>query len=125
MSIREKIVSILQSRVDVYSPAEDVAPHVTNAPQIADLISAEIPEEQNKMKSIGSFCPPGTQIKSPGGLSLDVSTICAVESYGGHDGYIIVHMPNSTVKITFYENVQGGAPEVYAVAAALQGKSWP
>jgi hypothetical protein len=133
MSRRDEIITILRSRIDTYSGSDDIAPHVTNAEQVADLIlsldpPAPVPEPvlvPTKLRSIAAFCPPGTQIRSPGGLAIDTSQICSVESYGGRDGYIVLHMPNSTIKITFYDNVYGGPPDVHRVAAALQGKKWP
>jgi hypothetical protein len=133
MSRRDEIITILRSRVDAYSSSEDIAPHVVNAEQVADLILAldpppSVPEPvlvPTKLRNLGAFCPPGTQIKSPDGLAIDTLQICAVESYGGREGYIVIHFPSSTIKVEFYNNVYGGPPEVHRMAAALQGKKWP
>lgn len=51
-STKDKIVAILRSRVRSYSPAEDVAPHVTNAEEVADLILREISQVESARRYV-------------------------------------------------------------------------
>jgi len=72
------------------------------------------------LKNICDFCPPGTQIKSPGGVSFDPSQLVAVvatETYG--EGLLELHTPGGVIKFEFYRNVGGGPADVYAIHRAI------
>jgi hypothetical protein len=72
------------------------------------------------LRNIGEFCPPGTQISSPGGFCFDPSQIVSLEAYGGRNGKLVFHFVGGTTTIvTFYANVDGGPPDVYGMYRAV------
>lgn len=80
----------------------------------------------NRLRSISEFCPPGTQIKSPGGLSFDPNDVAGLESYSDSDGdgwpRIIIRWLSggAPTTIRFHRNVDGGTADVYGVARSIE-----
>ena len=88
------------------------------------------------LRRIDEFCPPGMQIKSPGGLSFrleDVSALVANGNAGEEELIIYLGRRNGLlqrdahqISITFYRNTDDGPPEVYQlkrnIEEAINGK---
>ena len=76
--------------------------------------------------SISDFCPPGTQIKSPHGLTINPDLISAVEtvSHDKYNRYVIIHYGHSYTKIEFYGNVDGEPADVYTIQENITEFTW-
>ena len=84
------------------------------------------------LREISEFFPPGTQMKSPGGLSIDLEKVAAVEAMGGSESesYLTIHfVGRDKVTCHFYRSVNGAAPDTYymkqAIEAAINGHEPP
>jgi len=72
------------------------------------------------LRNVTEFCPPGTQIKHPGGLSFDpkqVNMIASVEEYG--EGYVEISTSLTKLRISFHRNVDGGPADIYGIYRAI------
>jgi hypothetical protein len=66
------------------------------------------------------FFPEGTQQASPGGISLDVSEIIAIQSSEepGH-GFLEIHLPSGAIKVTFHRNTDSAPARIYEIHRRL------
>jgi hypothetical protein len=85
--------------------------------RLCDIRDARPDKEDDTLVPIMKFCPPGMQIKSPGGLAIDPSRLVAVEARGEHkhDRRLILHYKQSSTVVEFHLNVDGTPADHYTL----------
>lgn len=78
-----------------------------------------------KLRDIGEFVVPGTQINRPGRLSFRLEDITALEAYEDEahpSPRLIIHFRRNAypIMVTFHRNTNGGPPEVYQLKRNLE-----
>jgi len=75
------------------------------------------------LRSISDFCPPGTQIRNPGGLVIDPEKIVGIEANGHYRNdrtVTIYYGGGDKTTIEFYDNTDGSAASHYQLMRNIQ-----
>lgn len=69
------------------------------------------------LRDIGEFCPPGTQLKSPPGFSLDPKRVIALETSAG---YLRVVFRGYAAHLEFYRGPEDAPPRIAEIAQNIR-----